>query len=65
MKITHEDDHQFKKLLIVNQILFVTEIRNVKRTVWRIWMLVLGCKGLKRLLPYGNGEVNSAINNHI
>lgn len=36
MKITHEDDHQFKKLPIVNQILFVTEIRNVKRTVWRI-----------------------------
>ena len=65
MKITHEDDHQFKKLLIVNQILFVTEIRNVKRTVWRIWMLVLGCKRLKRLLPYGNGEVNSTINNHI
>ena len=32
------NDHQFKKFLIVKQILLVSIIRNVKRTLWRIWI---------------------------
>ena len=38
--------HQPKKLLIVKQILPVSTLRNVQRTVWRICILMLGCKGL-------------------
>ena len=33
-------------LLIVKEILFVSTIGNVKRTVWRKCILMLGCKGL-------------------
>lgn len=33
------------KLLIQNQILFVRAIGNGQRTVWRMHMLMLGCKG--------------------
>ena len=29
------------------QILPVSTLGNVKRIVWRIWILMLGCKGLK------------------
>ena len=36
-----------KKFLIVKQILLVSILGNVQRTVWRIWILMLGCKGLK------------------
>ena len=32
--------------LIVKQILETSTLRNIKRTVWRICMLMLGCKGL-------------------
>ena len=41
-----EDDHQLKQLLIVKQILLVSLFANVWRTVWRICILMLGCKGL-------------------
>ena len=34
------------KLLIVQKILLVSILVNVQRTVWRIWLLMLGCKGL-------------------
>ena len=34
-------------LLIVRQILLVSTLKNVLRTVWRICILTLGCKGLK------------------
>ena len=40
------NDHQLKKLLIVKQILLVTTLGNVWRTVWRICMLISGCIGL-------------------
>ena len=40
------NDHQLKRLLIVKQILLVSTLGNVKRTVWRIYALMLGCKGL-------------------
>ena len=40
------NDHQPKKLLIVRQILFDSTGENIKR-VWRICMLILGCKELK------------------
>ena len=40
------NDHQLKRLLIVKQILLVSTLGNVKRTVWRIYTLMLGCKGL-------------------
>ena len=33
--------------LIVKQILLVSILGNVLRTVWRICLLMLGCKGLK------------------
>ena len=35
--------HQFKKLLIVKKILLFSIRGNVKRKVWRMWMLSLGC----------------------
>ena len=31
------NDHQLKKLLIFKQILLVSTLGNVKRTVWRIY----------------------------
>ena len=34
------------RLLIVKQILLVSTMGNVKRIVWRICILILGCKGL-------------------
>ena len=40
-------DHGLKQLLIVEQILHVGVIGNVKRTVWRICIPMLGCRGLK------------------
>ena len=40
------NDHQLKRLLIVKQILLVSTLGNEKRTVWRIYTLMLGCKGL-------------------
>ena len=40
------NDHQLKKLLIFKQILLVSTFGNVQRTVWRICILMLGCKGL-------------------
>ena len=33
------------KLLIVKQVLLVSNIGNIQRTVWRIYILMLGCKG--------------------
>ena len=36
----------FKQLLTVKQILLVSLFENVWRTVWRICILILGCKGL-------------------
>ena len=48
LKVTRKgSDHQLKKLLIVKQILLVSALQNVWRTVWRILMLMIGCKGLK------------------
>ena len=47
---SHENrgvDHQLKQLLIVKQILLVSPFGNVRRTIWRISILMLGCKGLK------------------
>ena len=41
---------QQKKLLIVRQILHVSILGNVKRTVWRISILILGSRGLGKLL---------------
>ena len=38
-----------KKFLIVKQILLVSTLGNVLRTVWRIYMVMLGCKGLNWL----------------
>ena len=42
------------KILIVKQILLVSTLGNVKRTVWRIYILMLECKGLqmKNKAPY-------------
>ena len=33
------------KLLIVEQILLISTLANTLRTIWRIQMLMLGCKG--------------------
>ena len=38
------------KLLIGKQILLLFSLGNVLRTVWRICILILGCKGLKTQL---------------
>ena len=40
------NDRLFKKLLIAKKIHLVSNIVNVTRTVWRIWILMLGCKKL-------------------
>ena len=40
------NDHQLKRLLIVKQILLVSTLGNLQRAVWRIYALMLGCKGL-------------------
>ena len=45
------NDYQLKKLMIVKQILVVSTLVNVQRTVWRIWTLMLSCKGLILYLP--------------
>ena len=39
------NDHQLKEFLIVKQILLVSTLRNVKRTVWRQCIQKIGCKG--------------------
>ena len=39
------NDHQLNKLLIVKQILLINNLKNVWRTVWRICILMSGCKG--------------------
>ena len=38
------------KAMIVKQILLVSDIGNVKRGVLRIWILMLGCTGLRHQL---------------
>ena len=50
VKVTKKkgNDHQFKKLLNVTQILLVSNIGNVKRTVWRMGML--GCDEFRSLI---------------
>ena len=45
------NDHQLKKLLIVEWILLVSTWANFYRTVWRICMLMLGREGLGRTSP--------------
>ena len=45
------DDHWLKQLLVVQQILLVSLFGNVWRTVWRISILMLGCKGLNHSHP--------------
>ena len=37
------NDHQFKRLLIVKQILLVITTGNLKRTLWIILIRMLGC----------------------
>ena len=39
------NDHQLKKFTMFKQILLVSSLVNVQRTVWRIWTLMLGCNG--------------------
>ena len=41
------NDHQLKKLLIVNQILLASSLGNVQISVQRMCILMLGCKGIK------------------
>ena len=36
------NDHQLKKFTMFKQILLVSTLVNVQRTVWRIWTLMLG-----------------------
>ena len=49
IKVTRKkgNDHQRLKLLIVKKILLVSTSKNVLRTAWRIFLLMLSCKGLK------------------
>ena len=52
--LCQRNNHQLKKLLTVKQILPVSTSGNVKRTVWRIYILMLGCtrKGQLNLQYY-------------
>ena len=36
----------YEKLLIVQQILLISTLGDVQRTVWRMYILMFGCKGL-------------------
>ena len=47
-------DHRLKKLLIIGQILHVGILGNVYRTVWRICILMLGCKGFSYIVSGQN-----------
>ena len=50
IRYDHENkgnDRKPRRLLISYQILLVTTLKNVKRMVWRKYILMLGCKGLK------------------
>ena len=61
---SHEDignDHKLEKLLIMKQILLFRTLGNIYRTVRRIWILMLGCKGLT---PRSTGHVSSPHNIH-
>ena len=40
------NDHPTEKPLIFKQVLRNITLRNTMRTVWRICILILGCKGL-------------------
>ena len=42
------NDRQVKTVLGVKQILFISTTENKKKTVWRICILTLGLKGLKK-----------------
>ena len=46
IKVNKGNDHQLKKLLTVKQILLVSTMGDVWRTVWRICIMMLGCKRL-------------------
>ena len=36
----------YEKLLIVQQILLISTLGDVQRTVWRMYVLMFGCEGL-------------------
>lgn len=42
------NDRQVKTVLGVKQILFISTTENGKKTAWRICILILGLKGLKK-----------------
>ena len=48
MKVTRINEmiNYFEKLLIVQQILPLNTLGDVKRTVWRMYILMFGCEGL-------------------
>ena len=48
----HNIEKWLKKLLIVKQILIVSTLGDVERTVWRICIMMLVRKGLSLLLLY-------------
>ena len=54
------NDHQLKKLLIVKEILLYSSSGNIKRTVWRIHILMLGCKELKWRVQSGIQHTSKA-----
>ena len=43
----NKNDHQRENALIFYQILSIKSLRNVRRSVWRICMLIKGLKGGK------------------
>ena len=44
------------------QILLVSTSENVRKRAKRIWMLMLGCKGVNRVRKRGNEGINDIIN---
>ena len=40
-----ENDHQLHKLLTVKNILFLSTLEDIPRTVWRLCVLMLLCNG--------------------
>jgi len=49
---------KYEKFDFLNQILLTSYIRNILKIVRRIWMLILGLKGLRAVISWNMTERN-------
>ena len=55
------NDHQLKKLLIIELILLVSTSGTVQRTVLGIWILILECRGLNKRMYLGLSKTSQTL----